>query len=617
MLQRVLGFLLVFTLATSALAASPNATPSTPPTLPGKGGRVTDTVYGATIIQLTDATDGTFNSHSYSSRSAFNYNNTYVLLTLGGTYKVRAFNPTTLVVGGDTTIPTNLGILEPMIWDQSGSRNTRLYGAVTSAVEANRFFWYWNVGDANQTQFPNSDFHTNLQVAGTVASATSSTSFTLTITEPITDMTQEFFVNQTLAFTSGVNNGLSSQVTAFNHATGAMTVAAFGGATPGVGDTVYVAPRGYNNQFDASPNGRYLALGVAHEDGQGQDDAHILVVYDTQTQAITRVRYFSQADYGGNSAIGIHRLGFDRTAGSTKIWVNLNGNINALLLYDFSADTVTFVNSSPQHEDASADSRLVQPSPTASDGSHVTRTTAAPSTTTTVYTPPTKTYSGRTSAPMLLDNHDSWTNAVLDSTHFFISGSLSFSPALVNTGWVSDTAPVYRYDNYLLLDSRTLHLANSSGVNDNLGEVWDGAAVLTYKGNAKANITGSGQWAYDPTGSAGNGQLWVRGSSDEDLTLAGNSGIVAAFDWRVGQDEIVQVNVNTGVSVQVCKTYDRDDKVGGGVTNTNGDIRGSASPDGKFVVFTSTWGNRQRVDVFAVQIGLSPVTTPPWSLGVR
>lgn len=580
----------------------PFATPYPPPTLGSRGSIVQDAVFGHRIVRISDASDALHNTHSYSSRSALNYDNTQLLFDIGGVgWVVRGFTPSTLAVGSDWTVPAPSPLVDPMIWDFSGSHNTRLYGSIAGSRDASRYFWRADVGDAGLTTLTNSTFSTNVRVSGTITTSTSSTSFkSTTIVSPITDMTQHFFVNQLLHFTSGPRAGEEQIISAFASGTGTFTTAAFTGA-PNVGDAFYVTPAGYNTQFDASPDGTYLAVGVAHEDGQGQDNPHILVVYNTSTQAIQRVRYFSQADFNNQTPMGIHRLGFDRAPGSTKIWVDVNGAGQTFVLYDFQSDSATAVNASLGHEDASADDRMVC---TGTLGIGI-RSANTPATVVDCFISPDKSFNGQTAtgAPFI-DYHQSWGETYTRPNEFTNSGSLSFAPSMTNTGWVADGAPIYRWDNFRdLYVGRMLDLVDASGSLSNLPAVWDTTGVLTFMGTGKASITGSGQWAYDSTASSGKGSLWVRANADKDLTSAGNSGIVAAFDWRVGQDEIFIVDLTAANPARLlarCKTYNWASFLG--VDPTVSETRGSMSRDGKFVVFASTWGNTQRVDVFVAEM---------------
>lgn len=168
--------------------------------------------------------------------------------------------------------------------------------------------------------------------------------------------------------------------------------------------------------------------------------------------------------------------------------------------------------------------------------------------------------------------------------------------------------PLYRIDSLLTKMNSLQHPTP-----ENLGEVWSTQTKLTYMGTAKSSIVAAGQWAYDPTGSGGQGTLWVRAALDQDLSISANTRVVSVFDWRCLLDEIVICYIDeapTGNAQKwrrLTKVYSRTS--GPGASETSWTPRASLSPDGRFVIFCSTWGDRSRRDIFAV------VMTPDTGIG--
>ena len=552
------------------------------PALPGKNLTLTDPAFGATILQVTDATDpGTSNTHAYSAWPSMSRDNAYFFISVNGVWKLYSFSTgppmSAAFVRNLPNVPSHQW--QKSLWDFSGANDHRLYTLVTATSEANRIFQYYDA-DAN-TLTTLKDFASALRTTGTITAATSSTVFASTnIVQPVSDYTPEYFTNMKLKFTDGALNGEEQTVSAFVEATGAFTTGAFS-ATPGVGDGFYVRPAGYNHSLDVGESGRYLVCAVGKAVEDSQDEPGCVVAYDVTLDTLT-VRHLSSAEI----AIGIHQTAISKD----QSFVNItSGNTGSHNTWNFSANSMATLLTDSQHKDGGS-ALWVQKGP----GSNVltSRPFASPGDSpTTVASLNTK--SGKTE--VALSSHISWSNADLASVFF----SSYYGNATTNFTLYSGTVGVdalYRSATWLIGQRLALTEANQ-------GFVIDSGVLLTNMGAADGNvataalITGNGQWAWDTT----NNDLFVRGSTAQDLTDTTAYKIVAA-DYRSQHDELVRFNFGTSGTTKyqrVCRLYAF---IRTAALEGDDSPRASASYDSKYCVFSSTWGGRNRRDVFIVQV---------------
>lgn len=569
------------------------ATPD-PPALPGKGGTFIEPVFGNTIIQLTDATDGTAIGATYSSQFCLNSDSTYFLATIDGSWRTIAFNPTTYAPGAKTTInPQPQGWPR---WDVTGTSPNTCYYMDTGSGETNRKIRIWNPATGTATTLK--DFASVLRRPGVVTSSTSATQFVdSNFVSPVSDMTPHYEVGQKVIFTSGALNGQIQAITAYSTG-GNFTTAAFTG-TPAVGDTFAVYPAGFVTTFVTSVDAQFFVVGLSQFGGQ--DTGHVLYSWDRQSDT-SRVFHYSAAQFGGQTR-GWHQMQMDKTPGSRLVWTSITSYTELVI----NAETGAIVHDfgvALGHADTSIGGWFAH---TGGSG-----TTNSKGSIQHISDPPTgydfvvlPLKNGATD--FLVGRHIGFG---LDGTKAILSTFLTplGLQEAIYTSFVADGPPIYRIDSLLTKMNSLQHPTP-----ENLGEVWSTQTKLTYMGTTKASIVAAGQWAYDPTGNGGQGTLWVRAALDQDLSISANTRVVSVFDWRCLLDEIVICYIDevpTGNAQKwrrLTKVYSRTS--GPGASETSWTPRASLSPDGRFVIFCSTWGDRMRRDIFAV------VMTPDTGIG--
>ena len=551
------------------------------PALPGKNLTFTEPAFGATILQVTDATDGgTNNFHPYSAWSCLSRDNAYFVVKVNGAWKLYSFSsgpPMSATFVRNLLVSTTHD-WEKSIWDFSGSNDHILYVVVQGTSEAHRLFKSY---DADADTFTTiKDFASAIRTSGTISAATSSTVFASTdIVQPVSDYTPEYFTDMKLKFTSGALNGEEQVISAFVEATGAFTTAAFT-AAPAVGDAFYVRPAGYNRSLDVSESARYMVCAMSKKNEGGQDLPGCLVAYDVTLDTLT-ARHVSSAEIN----TGLHQTSISKD----QPYVNVSGLNNDQNIWNFSANTMGTMLTDSAHKDggstlwAQVDQGLLV---------LTTRPFSSPGdTATTIATFNTKSGKSRFSSSM----HISWNNSDLSSVFM----SSYYVLPTTNFALYSGTADVDAlYKSASWVSGQRLALTSA-----NQGFVMDTGVLLTNMGSDTSNaaaaalITGNGQWAYDTT----NNDLFVRGSTAQDLTDTTTYRIVAA-DYRSQHDELVKFNFGTAGTTKyqrICRLYAH-------IRTTADEYydapKASVSYDSKYAVFTSTWGGRNRRDVFIAQI---------------
>jgi hypothetical protein len=115
--------------------------------------------------------------------------------------------------------------------------------------------------------------------------------------------------------------------------------------------------------------------------------------------------------------------------------------------------------------------------------------------------------------------------------------------------------------------------------------------------------TGPGEWFLDGS------TLYVWNPGGEDP----NTVSMIVFDWRPTHEELVRVRLD-GSEIQRLAHHRSH------VLDYGDQPRANVSFDGRYYVFSSNWGGRDRVDVYAVEIAASSVVDtipPPQVQGVR
>jgi hypothetical protein len=577
------------------------------PTLPGAaGGTFVEPEFGRRVMQVTANASGGVSMHSYSSRSPFSRNSTRVLFKTEGTgWLVRAVDPAAFSLGAQMS---NLGAAvyqDPLLWDWSGDHETRLYGAwhgIGSDPEADgyrQFVYldadtYSGVGSAVLLK----DFSSNLRLDGVVTSGSNNTTFVHNAgapTSPITDFATHWFTGQKIRFATDTTTvalrGQRYTISSYDAGTRTIVTTGAMAATPASGDTFYVYPAGYGLHFAASTDGVWVATAISEPAGAGGDIAHTLVAYNRVTDTVY-VRRASKAEFAGVDTGGVHRMGFERGTGlaTPRVFISIFSPAKSAV-WDIVAGTIESDSDNLGHEDETYDGRALSGQTGQTLAYDLADIAAAPAV---AFDPPKKDskYMYATTAHVGCAAEDT----ALLSTYV----SYGAWPA----GWANVTGAVYVYSGgFLARDARAIHATPA-----NLGEARYKGTRLTYMGTTSGAIVGAGQWAYDPAGNSGNGTLWVRTQDDADLTSGANNQWLDVFDWRWGQQEIWLAHIGNPAVVdsftRACKTYSWINPTGSGAASsaTVAGPRAAPNRDGTLVMWTSTWGPRDVVDVFIAEI---------------